>query len=98
MVQEQSRKSHRLLTKFRTNCELGRRAVIALIKEQIKGLLNYGKARREVGCSLWVEEPIGPGQDFLSPWDPLLHRRICGHEGTRDLVNTKPAQDMKDES
>ena len=59
--------------------------------------MNRRKARREVRWSLCVEEPIGPGQNFLSPRDPLLHCRVRGHEGTRDLVNAKTAQDMKDE-
>jgi hypothetical protein len=85
-----------LIAKFGGNRELGRSPVIAFIKEQIESPLNRGKARREVGWSLRIDQPLRFGQNFLGPGDTFLNCRVGGYKSAGNLVDTKPAQDVQD--
>ena len=93
---EKRRQTHRLRAQLRTHRGFGRRAVIALVEQQVQRAPHGREALREFGVGQ-IEQPSGAREDLLSPGDPLLDRRAAGEERARDLRRAESAQDVEDQ-
>src|SRR5262249_25186798 len=91
MIQQQSSKPHCLLAELDANCGFRGRAVVALVEQQIESALNSGKARRKLGGTLRVEEPLRACESFLGPGNTLFNGCIRGDEGACNLMHTESA-------
>src|SRR5215831_2095924 len=97
MRQQQRGEPHRLMTELGSDGGFRRRAVVALVEQQIERPVNGWKSRRELARRCNVEQPLRCREQLLCSRYPFLDCSTAADEGARDLVYAEAAEDVENE-
>ncbi len=97
MCAQQRPQPYRLAAKFDPYRRLGGRAVIPLVKEQVKRPLNGRQARGEIGGVGDVERRRPLRELLLRALDALFDRSLRGDERARNFGDAEAAHEVQHE-